>query len=416
MKKYNALDSKCPSCGAQIIWDPAIEKFKCEYCSSEFTSEELISTQDNKTTQNTSTEELISFKCSNCGAEIISDINTFSTFCVYCGSTAILKDKIKNEDTPDYIIPFKKTDIDAKNAYNELLKGKRLLPRKFRKAKMSEKIKGIYIPFWAYDITCNGDIKFDGIDIEKWEDDEYEYEKKEYYDVVVRGHYEYEKVLCDASRFFNDDLMDSISPFKLDELIKYNHAFLCGYLADKYDVSKEESYNIAKERSRNSCISVARRESHHDEEHYEGDNLTFNQGKTYHIYLPVYILNIPFKKKIYTFAMNGQTGKIIGNLPIGKIRYTLSVISFFLAIFLGLFFLLNKTDMNQNGALVASAFVSIIAVIIFGFILHSRYKLVNTEYYAFDYLNEDTTEANKIKDSYTHSSTSKNKKLNSNKD
>lgn len=113
--------------------------------------------------------------------------------------------------------------------------------------------------------------------------------------------------------------MDSISPFDLNELIKYNHAFLCGYLADTYDVNKEESFNIAKERTTNSCISVARRESPHDEDHYTGDDLVIDKSKTYHLYLPVYILSVPFKKKIYTFAMNGQTGKLIGNLPIGKL-------------------------------------------------------------------------------------------------
>lgn len=417
MKDYDALDSKCPSCGAQIIWEPSIEKFKCEYCASLFSADEFLKSQENEEENSKrGNEELVSFKCNNCGAEIVSDVNTYSTFCVYCGSSAILKDKINSENMPDYVIPFKITEEDARSAYNELLKGKMLLPRKFRKAKLREKIRGIYIPFWAYDITYDGDIKFEGVDIEEWEDDEYEYEKRKYYDVIVRGHYEYEKVLCDASRFFNDDLMDSISPFDLNELIKYNHAFLCGYLADTYDVSKEESFNIAKERTTNSCISVARRESPHDEDYYTDDNLIIDKTKTYHLYLPVYILSVPFKKKIYTFAMNGQTGKLIGNLPIGKIRYTLSIVSFFLILFLGLFFLLNNTDMNENGALVGAAFVSIIAVIIFGFILHSRYKLVNTEYYAFDYLNEEATEANIIKDSYTHSSTSKNRKLNSNKD
>ena len=416
MKDYDALDSKCPSCGAQIIWDPSIEKFKCEYCGSLFSADEFLKLQENEEENSKrGNEELVSFKCNNCGAEIVSDVNTYSTFCVYCGSSAILKDKINSENMPDYVIPFKTTLEDARSAYNELLKGKMLLPRKFRKAKLSEKIRGIYIPFWAYDITYHGDIKFEGVDIEEWEDDEYEYEKRKYYDVIVRGHYEYEKVLCDASRFFNDDLMDSISPFDLNELIKYNHAFLCGYLADTYDVSKAESFNIAKERTTNSCISVARRESPHDEDHYTDDNLIIDKTKTYHLYLPVYILSVPFKKKIYTFAMNGQTGKLVGNLPIGKIRYTLSIVSFFLILFLGLFFLLNNTDMNENGALVGAAFVSIIAVIIFGFILHSRYKLFNTEYYAFDYLNEEATEANIIKDSYIHSSTSKNRKLNSNK-
>ena len=254
------------------------------------------------------------------------------------------------------------------------------------------------------------------IDIEEWEDDEYEYEKRKYYDVIVRGHYEYEKVLCDASRFFNDDLMDSISPFDLNELIKYNHAFLCGYLADTYDVSKEESFNIAKERTTNSCISVARRESPHDEDHYTGDDLIIDKSKTYHLYLPVYILSVPFKKKIYTFAMNGQTGKLIGNLPIGKIRYTLSITSLFIATLLIIFILLSLTEMPPEGICILSIIASIITVTIYGYIIHDKYKPVNAEYYAFDYLNENKLETEIIEDSYIRSSTSKNRKLNSNKD
>ena len=99
MKDYDALDSKCPSCGAQIIWDPSIEKFKCEYCGSLFSADKFLELQEKEEeSSKRGNEELVSFKCSNCGAEIISDINTFSKFCVYCGSTAILKDKIKNED------------------------------------------------------------------------------------------------------------------------------------------------------------------------------------------------------------------------------------------------------------------------------------------------------------------------------
>ena len=102
MKDYDALDSKCPSCGAQIIWEPSIEKFKCEYCGSLFSADEFLKLQENEEENSKrGNEELVSFKCNNCGAEIVSDVNTYSTFCVYCGSSAILKDKI-NKDPETY--------------------------------------------------------------------------------------------------------------------------------------------------------------------------------------------------------------------------------------------------------------------------------------------------------------------------
>lgn len=412
MKKSDALDSKCPSCGAQIMWDPSIEKFRCEYCNSKFSMDELLAAQEKESTS-ASNEELVSFKCSNCGAEIVSDVNTYSTFCVYCGSTAVLRDKIKGENKLDFVIPFKKTSDDAKEAYKKLLKGKWLLPSKFRKSKLSEKIKGIYIPFWAYDISADGVIDYKCVDIKKWEDDEYEYEKRDYYNVSVDGHYEYEKILCDASRFFSDDLMDSISPFKLDELVKYNHAFLSGYLADRFDVSKDESYEIAKDRARNSCIHLARGEFMHDEEDYHGDNLVFSNDGDYYIYLPVYILNVSFKKKIYNFAMNGQTGKLVGNLPISIIKFSLSVITFFVCLFMTLGFIVYKCNLERYWYLIFGVIV-IVVTMAFGFSLYSKYKNVSRDYYALDYLNNDTLRLDKIKDSYAGSDTRKSKKMNTN--
>jgi hypothetical protein len=45
------------------------------------------------------------------------------------------------------------------------------------------------------------------------------------------------------------------------------------------------------------------------------------QGKITYALLPVWLLNTVYKGKTYTFAMNGQTGKFVGNLPIDKGAY-----------------------------------------------------------------------------------------------
>ncbi|MCI6866591.1 MAG: hypothetical protein MR871_01330, partial [Lachnospiraceae bacterium] len=42
------------------------------------------------------------------------------------------------------------------------------------------------------------------------------------------------------------------------------------------------------------------------------------QGKITYALLPVWVLNTMYKGKLYTFAMNGQTGKFVGNLPSDK--------------------------------------------------------------------------------------------------
>lgn len=343
MKDLKAQDNKCPACNASIGWNAKEQKFKCEYCSSSYTLEEMQAYENAASEQNNikvdleeikESDNLVSYTCKNCGAEIISDENNIATFCVYCGNTAILKQKIDSGISPNYIIPFKNTKEDAKNAYNNLLKGKKFLPKQFSDNKNIEKITGIYIPFWAYDVTIDGEVDFKSEDKREWTSGDYKYEEIKTYDVTIDGHYDYSKILCDASKHFQDDLMDSIAPYKFEDLKDYNHAYLSGFLADKYDVPFEEAYERAKERSVNTAISQAQSKTGHSSDSYRGNRYKVENTKTYYIMLPVWMLNTKYEDKIYTFAMNGQTGKLVGNLPMDKTKFALATIGLFLTVFI----------------------------------------------------------------------------------
>ena len=118
-KKEQALENKCPSCTASIKYNPKLEKFKCEYCGSEFTLEDLKKHSNNASTdeKNKPKEEqpkdtfdgYVSYHCESCGAEIVADEQTAATFCVYCKNTAILKSRLTDKFSPSKIIPFSKT-------------------------------------------------------------------------------------------------------------------------------------------------------------------------------------------------------------------------------------------------------------------------------------------------------------------
>lgn len=316
------LDNKCPSCGAKINFNPVNQMWDCTFCGSKYSLENMqryenASNLKNNTVNSNSFSGMTNYHCKNCGAEIIADDTVTATFCVYCGSTAILKEKIDSGRAPDLIIPFKKTKEAASLAFTNFTKGKPLMPKKFKDLKNIEKISGVYIPFWAYDITCDGNIKFDCCDISTWSDSEYRYEKRSNYETTIAGHYEYNKVLTDGSSRFRDDLMDSIEPFNFKELKEYNHAYLSGFLAEKYDIDEEKSFARAGKRSMNTCIQLADRETHHDNSSVSKNDINLVKKNSSYIMLPVWMVNIKYKDKIYTFAMNGQTGKMVGNIPIG---------------------------------------------------------------------------------------------------
>lgn len=323
-----ALDNKCPACGAKIDFNPKNQKWDCKYCGSKFTLEEMqkyknaSSEKENtkKETPKPSKKEKIKdldvYHCKNCGAQVMADETTTATFCVYCGSTAILKEKIMEGRTPTQIIPFKNVKQDAVEKFKGLSKNRPLMPKFFNEAKNIEKISGIYIPFWTYDLNVSGNIDFNYNRVTTWNDYNYSYTKTDTYLAKRNSTMNFEKVLVDGSSRFDDDLMDSLEPFNYNDLVEYNHAYLSGFLAEKYDVDEKIAIERANKRAVNTAIDTTKSTIRAANPTIAKNELTIKKLKNDYILLPVWMVNIKYKEKTYTFAMNGQTGKMVGNIPL----------------------------------------------------------------------------------------------------
>lgn len=343
----DVLDNKCPACGAKITFNPKNQMWDCEYCGSKFSLEQMMehnnassikaNTQSDKTFKKL--ENMDVYRCKNCGAEVMADETTTATFCVYCGSTAILKDRIMNGIAPTKIIPFKKVKEDAILAFKGLAKGRPLMPKLFNKPANVEKISGVYIPFWAYNLGVEGNISFNATDIKRWRTYDYEYIKTDSYLSKRGGKLNFNGVLVDGSTRFADDLMDSLEPFNYDELVEYNHAYLSGFLAEKYDVDSDKAIDRANKRVMNTAIDVMKESVLHQTRIVATNDMHVTKKDCDYILLPVWMVNVKYKNKDYTFAMNGQTGEIVGNIPIdiGK-TIVISIILF--AIIMTIVFLL----------------------------------------------------------------------------
>lgn len=359
-----ALDNKCPACGAKIEFNPLNQMWDCEYCYSKFTLEEMkayknassdaannipvlevkeekveekVNTDVNNNNSNYETLKADVYMCRNCGAEIMADETVTATSCVYCGSTAILKDRIDDGRAPDLIIPFKTVKDQAVRAFSNLTKGKLLMPKEFKDITNIEKIQGVYVPFWGYDLLANGNVLFDAADVRRWSDTNYYYTETRKFEVEASGHFEYEKVLADASSRFNDNLMDSLEPFKYDALVSYNHAYLSGFLAEKYDVIEDRAFVRVADRTMNTCEALLKSRVKHQIKNVKNNKMEITRTATYYVMLPVWMVNVKYKDKVYTFAMNGQTGKMVGNIPIDTKKIILYSIAIFVACFLVLF-------------------------------------------------------------------------------
>ena len=325
-ERERALDSKCIACGGKLVFEPSIGKWKCEYCKSEFDLETLekhethvSSKKNNEAVTEDKDTDYVEYHCKDCGAKIIADENTASTFCVYCGNTAILKSKLSGKFAPSKIIPFKKTKDDAIEAFKSLYKGRPLMPKFFNDPKNIEKISGVYIPFWLFTFENNIVVDAKGTKVKTWTVGDTVFTKTDTYKIDRDVDIKFENVPVDGSTRFNDDIMNTIEPFNYAEMVKYNHAYLSGFLAEKYDVESDKSKEIALQRVHssedqvinNSMLGYTTKTKTKTE--YKDKNTV-----TEYVLLPVWMVNVKYQDKFYTFAMNAQTGEFVGNIPVDK--------------------------------------------------------------------------------------------------
>ena len=129
----------------------------------------------------------------------------------------------------------------------------------------------------------------------------------------------FEHVPVDGSSKMADDLMESIEPYDFSEAVDFQTAYLAGYLADKYDVNAEESIERANTRIKHSTEEAfAATVQNYATVRTENSSIQLHGGKAKYALYPVWLLNTTWNSNKYTFAMNGQTGKFVGDLPIDK--------------------------------------------------------------------------------------------------
>lgn len=333
---------KCPSCGGAIEFDSHSQKMKCPYCDTEFDLETLkkydeqlskeaeqkddISdwqTDPGKQWQEGETDGMNVYTCKSCGGEIVSDENTGATSCPYCGNPVILTERFRGALRPDMVIPFKLDKKAAKEAYYKHIKGRPLLPKVFRRENHIDEIKGIYVPFWLFDADVAADARYKATKVRIWSDSDYDYTETSYYSVDRSGNMSFVSVPVDGSSRMPDDLMESIEPYKVADAVEFQTAYLSGYLADKYDVDAQQSTDRARERMKESAQDVLRDTvKGYASVIPENTNVRISGGDAKYALYPVWILNTTWRGKKYIFAMNGQTGRMTGDLPVDNGAYT----------------------------------------------------------------------------------------------
>ncbi len=345
---------KCPACGGPLLFSNQTQDLACDYCGSHFPVaqiEALYAQHDaaaataqqaaQQTAQQAAAQaqdggwelesgnnwaadgqNLVAYNCPSCGAELICDQTTAAGSCPYCGNPTIIPGQLQGMLKPDYVIPFKLDKNAAMNALRNHYKGKKLLPNSFINQNHIEEIKGVYVPFWLFDGEAYADLVFDATRSHVHETRNERITTTEHFKLHRAGNVPFQMIPVDGSSKMPDDHMDAIEPFNYAEMVPFSNAYLPGFYADKYDVDVEASSVRADQRAEQTAKDAMRaRCLGYDTVTEAGGQVLLRRGKVHYALLPVWMLSTKWNGQNFLFTMNGQTGKLIGDLPIDKGKY-----------------------------------------------------------------------------------------------
>lgn len=324
---------QCPSCTGPLRFDGQSGKLVCDYCGSNFSTEEigmLYEAEKDRTPELSPSEgewgadgeKMRAYSCPSCGAELICEETTAATACPYCGNPTVIPEQFSGTKKPDCIIPFRISKEQAVAALKKHYQGKPLLPKAFAQDSHLQELKGVYVPFWLFDGRAEADVTFRATRTHTHRTKNERIITTDHFEVWRSGTVPFSHVPVDGASEMPDAHMDAIEPYDFQELKPFSMAYLPGFLADKYDVAAEECAVRAEERCRSSAIAAMERTV----TGYEScvplrSDVRVEKSRVRYALLPVWLLSTKWKDRICLFAMNGQTGKFIGDLPISWGRF-----------------------------------------------------------------------------------------------
>jgi len=318
----------CPACGAPL---DELDQF-CNACGTPQTAAvaaPAVEKPDKK-----------SFRCENCGAQVATVPDQRSYVCPFCDSTYVVE--IPPEETgrqpPEFVIGFAVTrDVALEKFHAWLADNAWFRPGDLRMAKIEEKLKGVYLPFWSFSMLAQsgwsariGEYWYrtetyttteNGKSVTKTRT----VRETEWWSLAGNHHQYYSGYLVSGSRGLPQSEAQRIKPFRMAGLKRYAPRFLAGWLAEEYSVEREAALAHCRQ-------EFFRREQQNVAHFLPGDehrelrvDTEFSHVNSDLVLLPVYLLSYRYRERLFRFMVNGQTGKIAGDKPLSRMRVAAAV-------------------------------------------------------------------------------------------
>lgn len=355
----------CAGCGANMRFDPELQLLKCDYCGTtadpKNLNADIVSPESRVRLGNNSIYDAKVYTCPQCGAELISDDDTAATFCSYCGASVIFDERTITMKAPSYVIPFMKTKKQCEDLYIKYVKGSIFAPKSLRNTERVERFRGIYMPYWVYDMGMEDAVHTNGQKSHRSGD----YIITDNYSLVTEVRSHSNGVSFDASAAFADELSQAIAPFDFKQAQGFSAGYLSGYYVDTADV--EAKVYDAEAREAVAATIATKMTADRTYANYSAKpslDIIANKlqvQKADMAYFPVWFLSSNNKGYVSYAVVNGQTGKVCADIPIDYKKYILGsiIIALPIMILLDLIFTFRPIGL----ALITAAFAFVVYMI-----------------------------------------------------
>ena len=343
--------TKCPKCGAtDISLNTKNGKLRCNFCRHEFEAikiengekdlnsleGEIIGTGAKDIVANT--DDIITFKCSSCGAEVVVDTASSTTArCHWCRNTLSVNEQIPNGAVPDTVLPFSVPKAEAKKCIEEFVNARKFYAHPmFKKEFSSDNVMGVYLPYMIVDANTHAKLEGQGEhetrrykvkhgdnEVTRYDADLYDVERE--FDMTVEGltvESSLDKLDTKSSNK-TTNIINSIMPFDTENCVKWDSNYLVGYTSEKRDTNINQLKGLVKAQTQDIARFAANDtlEKYDRGVRWDKETLDIKGQKWKSAYLPVWLYSYQQKKgskqgMLHYVAVNARTKETMGSVPI----------------------------------------------------------------------------------------------------
>ena len=376
---------KCKNCGGPVKYSATLGKFNCEYCNTVYSEDEvkaltLLSEREDVVVDAVN-GDYVEYHCPSCGANIVTDETTVATNCYYCNNPIVMSGKLESSQMPTKVIPFRVDKKKALESFESWIKTKKFVPKSFFNDKQEiEEINGVYFPYWLYNTNVLVDIDREGSRTYTRTEGDYRVTYRKDFRIVRKGDIDVKNLPKLALAKSNKVLVESVYPFDFNNAINFDSSYLSGFVAEKKDIEKEALMNSIEDDVYKYSTKVVRDSMTGESVNVVNNDFTIGQGSFEYAMLPVWAIsyNDRDSNKHFFFSVNGQTGKVVGKLPIDNAKLYLSGLMAILPLFLIINAILYFTGNLQTGTFLIVLVGSIIAYLLYVHKVHSDYNMTSS--------------------------------------